>query len=58
MRRSDMEEGRVSKTQRGFYRMGGAGGWLGCMDRRRRYADGGAAAARRRTHGPLILLGL
>ena len=55
MRRSDMEEGRVSKTQRGFYRMGGAGGWLGCMDRRHdkwRQRPWHAAAARRRTHGP------
>ena len=54
MRQSGMEEGRVSKTQRGFYRMGGAGGWLGWMDRRhdewRRRPI--MAAARRRTHGP------
>ena len=55
MRQSGMEEGRVSKTQRGFYRMGGAGGWLGCMDRRHdkwRQRPWHAAAARRRTHGP------
>ena len=33
MRQSGMEEG-SSLTQRGFDRMGGAGGWLGWMDRR------------------------
>ena len=39
MRQSGVEEGMVSKTQRGFHRMGGAGGWLGWMDRRHDNGD-------------------